>query len=126
MAVEKSCEEDLFCGLNKPADIKSMTDLEKKHTPIIEAPSKVKEGEVFEVNVEVGKLMKHPNEIGHFIQWIELYSGDTFLTRVDLTPELTEPKITVPVRLTHTHSLKTVIRCNLHGLWENTKEINVE
>ncbi|MFQ6050965.1 MAG: class II SORL domain-containing protein [Candidatus Hydrothermarchaeota archaeon] len=123
---EKSCGENLFCGLNKPANIKSMSDLEKKHTPVIESPSRVKKEEVFEVSVEIGKLLKHPNEIGHFIQWIELYCGDTFLTRVDLTPEFTEPKITVPVRLTHAHPLRAIGRCNLHGLWENTKEINVE
>jgi len=116
----KTCEEDILCGTNKPADPADMTDLEKKHTPVIDAPPTIVEGEPFEVTVEVGKLLKHPNENGHFIQWIELYSGNTFVTRVEFTPTMNEPRITVPVRLEHVHDLKAVARCNLHGAWEST------
>ena len=115
------CEEDLFCGLNKPksADIQDMTDLEKKHTPVIEAPVKVKKGEPFEVSVEVGKWLAHPNENGHFIEWIELFSGDTFLARVDLEPRLTSPQVKFVVALDHGHALVAKERCNLHGVWES-------
>ncbi|WP_309492843.1 class II SORL domain-containing protein [Candidatus Hecatella orcuttiae] len=126
MKEDKSCEGDLFCGVNKPKNPAQMTDLEKKHTPVIEAPDVVKKGEMFNVTVEVGKLMKHPNEAGHYIEFIELYAGDTFLTRVDLIPERTAPKITIPISLTHAHPLRAFERCNLHGTWEGTKEIKVE
>ncbi len=115
---EKSCNEDLFCGVNKAASTSEMSDLEKKHTPIIEAPVSVAEGELFQVKIEVGKLLKHPNENNHFIQWVELYSGDTFITRVELTPKVSEPVITIPVKLEHVHGLKAKARCNLHGTWE--------
>lgn len=115
------CEEDLFCGLNKPkmASPDEMSDLEKKHTPVIDAPNSVKKGEPFEVTVEVGRYLAHPNENGHFIEWIELYSGDTFLTRVDLVPRLTQPKVRVIVALDHGHPLVAKQRCNLHGVWES-------
>ncbi|WP_456341745.1 desulfoferrodoxin family protein, partial [Thermovibrio sp.] len=33
----------------------------RKHTPVIEAPAKVKKGEWFEVRVVVGKDIPHPN-----------------------------------------------------------------
>lgn len=122
---EKACEDDLFCGVNKPKNPNAMTDLEKKHTPVIDAPDSVKKGEMFNVTVEVGKLLKHPNENGHYIEFIELYSGDTFLARVDLIPERTTPKITIPVSLTHPHPLRAFDRCNLHGTWEGTKEITI-
>ena len=67
-----SCEEDLFCGINqaKSDSLDGMTDLEKKHTPVIDAPAKVKKGEPFDVFVEVGRYMKQPNENAHFIEWI--------------------------------------------------------
>lgn len=80
MPTEKwTCEEDMLCGVNQPKDPKNLSDLEKKHIPVITAPDKVgKDGE-FEVKVEIGKLLVHPNEPGHFIEWIELYCGDTFL-----------------------------------------------
>lgn len=122
---ELSCEEDLFCGVNKPKDHANMNDLEKKHTPVIDAPASVKNGELFEVTVEVGKLLKHPNEIGHFIQWVELYQDKTFLARSDFVAELTEPKVRIPVRLVRSGMLRAFERCNLHGTWEGSKEIKV-
>ena len=114
------CEEDLFCGINaaKSTDVAEMSDLEKKHTPVISAPEKVKKGETFDVVVEVGKHMAHPNENAHFIEWIELYSGDTFLARTDLVPRLTDPKVKLAIALDHQHPLTAKIRCNLHGVWQ--------
>ena len=70
---------------NIPKDAKALSELEQKHTPVITAPKKVKKDETFTVTVEVGKLKAHPNEPAHFIEWIELYSGDTFLTRVNVS-----------------------------------------
>lgn len=115
------CKDDIFCGVNKASQshADAMTDLEKKHTPIIEAPSKTKKGEDIQVVIEVGKLMKHPNENAHFIEWIELFSGDTFLARVDLVPRLTVPKVSFSIALDHGHPLVAKTRCNLHGLWES-------
>ena len=122
---DNSCKDDLFCGINKPGNIDQMSDLEKKHTPVIEAPGSVKKAEIFNVTVEVGKYLKHPNEVGHHIEFIELYSADTFLVKVDLTPERTCPKIIIPISLTHSHPLIAFARCNLHGTWKNTREINI-
>ncbi|MDY6865996.1 MAG: class II SORL domain-containing protein [Halobacteriota archaeon] len=122
--MEKTCETDILCGINKAKDAKEMTDLEKKHTPVIEAPDLAKAGESFEVTIEVGKLLKHPNEPTHFIEWIELYSEETFLTRVNLTAELTDPKVVIPIKLTHPHVMKARARCNIHGVWEGTKDLN--
>lgn len=121
------CEDDIFCGINKTKseNVDDMSDLEKKHTPVIEAPEKVKKGEPFEVYVEVGRHMKHPNENAHFIEWIELFSGDTFLARIDLVARLTEPKVKVVVALDHAHPLTAKERCNLHGLWESLP-VNIE
>ncbi len=120
-------EGDLFSGINKVKDVKNMTDLEKKHVPVIEAPERVKKGEPFEVTVEIGKHMKHPNTIGHFIQWVELYSGDILLGRAEFVPEFSEPKVTFPVMLKYEYPLIAIERCNLHGLWSSgPKPIKVE
>jgi len=121
----EKCEEDLFCGINraKISDPNNMNDLEKKHTPVIEIVGAIKEGEALQVTVEVGKYMNHPNQHGHFIQWISLYSGDTFLSRIDFASERTEPKTVFTVKLDHLHPLKALGHCNMHGTWESTKEI---
>ena len=122
---DNSCNEDLFCGVNTPRNIEQMNDLEKKHTPVIDAPGSVKKGELFNVTIEVGKYLKHPNEVGHHIEFIELYSGDTFLVKVDLIPERTCPKIIIPISLTHSHPLRAIARCNLHGAWKSIHEITI-
>jgi superoxide reductase len=114
-----SCEGDTLCGVNKVKDKENMTHLEKKHTPVIDSPEKVNKGESFEITVEVGKYMKYPNTLGHFIPWIELYSGNTFLGRAEFTPEFSNPKIKMVVMLTHGHPLIAVERCNLHGFWSS-------
>ena len=122
----QECKEDIFCGVNTVTDIEEAVDLEKKHLPIISAPESVSKGEHFEVTVEVGKLLQHPNEPGHFIQFIELYAGDTYLARMDFTAKTTCPVMKVCVSLDHAHGkLRAFERCNLHGTWENEVDIEV-
>jgi superoxide reductase len=120
------CEEDIQCGINQPKDKENISDLEKKHTPVIQAPDTVKKGEPFDVIVEVGKLKEHPNELDHFIQAIELYSGNTFLARADLRSKQSFPKVSFTVAVDHEHPLRAFEICNLHGTWEGTKRIKVE
>lgn len=120
------CEEDLFCGVNTVKDYNRMTDLEKKHLPVITAPKSIKKSECFEVTVEVGKLTAHPNEPAHYIEFIELYSDRTFLARLDLTARRTCPIMKVRVCLDHTHGrLRAFGRCNVHGTWEGWADIEV-
>lgn len=124
-----SCEDDILCGVNVPKDKNNLEKLEKKHLPVIEAPDSVKADETFEVNIHVGGIdgVDHPNEPGHFIEWIELYSGDTFLGKQLLSGGASYPVATFNVKLSHAHGpLKAWEKCNLHGLWEAEKDISVQ
>jgi superoxide reductase len=121
----------LLRQINKPKDPKNLTDLEKKHLPIIEAPASVKAGEPFQVTVHVGKLLKHPNEPEHHIQSIELYKGYVQLARVDLAGAMAEPKVTFTITLAANTDdanggLRAFEKCNMHGIWEATQPITVE
>lgn len=121
-----SQETSLFCQVNRPKDMNAMTDLEKKHLPVISVPGAVKADQPFEVTVEVGKLLAHPNENGHFIEFIDLYAEDVFLARLDLTAVTTRPVLKIPVVLFHSGlktRLRAFARCNLHGTWEGIEEI---
>jgi superoxide reductase len=124
---EEKKEAKLFCGVNTPEDPDNLTDLEKKHLPVITAPDEVKAGECFEVTVEVGKLLKHPNERSHFINFINLYCNDLFLMRLDLTPVMTCPVLKACIQLdTCCGTLRAFEFCNLHGTWSATKTITVK
>ncbi len=120
-------DKGLFCGINKPANPSEPTELEKKHTPVITCPDSVKSGEPFEVKINVGAI-PHVMEEGHHIQWLEVSFGQNFNARVDLTPVFTKPEVTVKLVKGGKHrtsTLRVTERCNLHGLWEATKDIQI-
>lgn len=123
-----TCEEDILCGINKPTsdDPEEMDVLEKKHAVIINAPDEIERSDFFEVEVKVGEYKEHPNELGHFIEWIELYHGDTFLTRLDLTPEKTNYFLKTKIKISYQHPLRARAKCNLHGIWEGEKSIKIK
>jgi len=116
----------------------------EKHVPSIEAPDVVKAGEVFTVTVGVGKEIAHPNTTAHHIAWIEVFfkpEGDKFLYEVgrfdftghgasakgaDTGPVYTQPSSVFPVKVSSSGTLVAVGSCNIHGLWEGSKEIKVE
>jgi superoxide reductase len=118
--------EELFKDINRAGDISNLSDLEKKHLPVIDAPDTVSPGKPFEVTIEVGKLLKHPNEQAHHIQWIVLLNGSLTLAIVQLTPTSTDPKVTLSITLDETSNLRALERCNLHGEWEYSKEVKVQ
>jgi superoxide reductase len=115
--------------LNKP-DWNNLTVMAKKHTPIIEAPDKVKANEPFTVKIKVGGLdgVEHPNTLSHWINWVALYAGDRWIGRAAFAPEMTDKYIvTFSVTLSESANLRAQIFCNLHGVWEGkTKTVNVE
>lgn len=124
-----SCEQDILCGVNKPKDSKDLTELEKKHLPVIEAPDSVKKDAPFEINIRVGGIdgIDHPNEPAHFIEWVELYCGDTFLGRSSYSGGTSYSVARFKVKLSHAHGpLKVWAKCNLHGLWEGEKGLKIE
>jgi superoxide reductase len=100
------------------------------HTPRIDSPESVKSGEPFNVRVYIEG---HPNTVQHSFRWIELYFHEegrdfnpVFIGRAELTPEIAEQEVTFKVKLTKSGILYALAYCNLHGIWENRKEIKVE
>ncbi len=121
-------EKGLFCGINRPKDAANLSELEKKHVPVIESPDKVKAGEPFNVTVKIGSI-PHVMEQGHHIQWIDIYSSENFLAKVLLTPVFTRAEVTVTLVKGGAHKtskLRAVERCNLHGAWESSKVLVIE
>jgi len=104
----------------------------EKHVPVVCAPEKVKKGEWFEVEVSVGKEIPHPNTVEHHIAWIELYAmpeGAPYILRIgryEFSPTLEEPIVKVKIKLEKNSKLIALSYCNLHGLWEGSKDVVVE
>jgi len=93
--------------------------------------------EPFDVEVIVGEEISHPNTAEHHIEWIELYfvpgGGDTVypLGRAEFEAHgevqiFTEPRATFRITLPGPGTLKALALCNIHGLWEGTKRVEVK
>ncbi len=103
----------------------------EKHVPHIEAPKKVKAGERFEVKVHVGKETPHPNTREHHIEYMDLFAkedGEKPVVRVahaEFGPTCGEPITTFTIMLEKTSTLIALEACNIHGLWDNSVEVEV-
>ena len=115
----------------------------EKHVPMIECPDSVKKDEMFDVKVSLGKEISHPNTTEHHIRWISLYfypEGAKYSYHIghyefNAHGESTEGANSGPVYTHHqvTASLKTakpgtihaIAYCNIHGLWESSKDVKV-
>jgi len=99
------------------------------HTPKIEAPEKVEANKPFEIHVSVGP---HPNVAAHSIRWIEIYfyeEGRSFnpihIATVKLAPGYAEPDIRISLKIPKSGVIYAIEYCNLHGLWESRKKVEV-
>lgn len=122
--------------LYQSADWKS-----EKHVPVIEAPTEVKAGEVFDVKVSIGKEVAHPNNTEHHIRWIQLFFkpeegkfpyqvGNFEFTAhgeavegADQGPVYTHHSVVASLKVEKSGVLLATSFCNIHGLWENSREI---
>jgi superoxide reductase len=117
-------------ALNKPTDWNTLTTMDKKHVPIIEAPATVKSGQPFEVQLKVGGIegVEHPNQLSHYITWIELYAGERYIGKIEFAPVVSNGyKAKLHVTLEKPAALRARAFCNLHGLWEGQeKKITIQ
>jgi len=115
----------------------------EKHVPVIEAPESAAKGAMLTVTVTIGKEVAHPNTTAHHISWIDLLflpEGEKFpyhLARAEFCAHgaSTEgaDKSTVYTNHCASFSFKTdkpgailaASFCNIHGLWQNSKELKV-
>lgn len=127
--------KDLF----QSADWKS-----EKHVPVIEAPEKAKKGEFSRITVSVGKEIAHPNKTEHHIRWISIFfhpKGEKFPYQIakaefnahgestqgpDTSSIYTHHETVISFKTEKPGTIYASSYCNIHGLWQSSKEISVE
>ena len=115
----------------------------EKHVPVIECPDQVTANQPFQVTVTVGKEIPHPNTTEHHIRWTALYfqpEGDKFIYEIghcafnahgesvkgaNQGPAYTHPVALSSCQVNAPGVLIAVSYCNIHGLWESSKEITL-
>ncbi len=128
-----------FKDLFQAADWKA-----EKHVPVIEAADKVKKGETVKVEITVGKEIPHPNTTEHHIAWAAVFfhpKGEKFPYQIgrfefaahgssvqgpNTSTVFTQPQVTCNLKTDKPGTILVSSYCNIHGLWENSKELDVE
>ncbi|MFP4654261.1 MAG: desulfoferrodoxin family protein [Methanohalobium sp.] len=113
----------------KGKDEEAESQLKEKHVPSIEImKGKGKQGKDV-IEVAVGKETPHPNKVEHHIVWIVLHgvknNGQVVnFGRMDFAPAYVEPNTRFEVNsIDDFKSFYAVEYCNIHGLWENSVEV---
>jgi superoxide reductase len=115
----------------------------EKHVPVIECLDSVRVGEKLDINVSVGKEIPHPNTTEHHIRWVQIFfkpDGDKFSYQLanceftahgesaagaDQGPLYTDYSVTVKAIIKKPGTIHVLSFCNIHGLWENSKDIKI-
>lgn len=115
----------------------------EKHVPVIECPDSVKRGEMFEIKISIGKEVSHPNTTEHHIRWIQIFfhpedekygyqianceftaHGES-VEGANKGPAYTDHTVTVASMINKPGTIHVLSFCNIHGLWENSKEVKI-
>ncbi|SET09163.1 superoxide reductase [Methanococcoides vulcani] len=137
--------------INHLKDPENITETEMKHVPVIESEDVMTAEGLFEVTVRLGEV-PHVMQDDHYIEWIELYLGDTKVGRVELSPSDEKAEATFTVEPTEEivgirayeichirgvnvcgdcgtkaviMKLKALASCNVHGLWQSVKQVEI-
>ncbi len=122
----------------KTADFKN-----EKHVPVIKCPDSFTKDQMTAVEVAIGEEIAHPNTTEHHIGWIELYfmpEGAKFISQIARFEFLshgatvngpntgsvhTHHAGTVHMKTSEPGTLFATAYCNIHGLWQGSREIKV-
>jgi len=116
----------------------------EKHVPVIECPDEVPKDEMFDVKVGLGKEIAHPNTTEHHIRWIDSYfhpAGEKFPYQIghyefnahgesvdgpNKSSVYTHHAVTTSFKTSKPGTILALALCNIHGLWQSSKQIKVE
>jgi len=116
----------------------------EKHVPVIECPDRIKAGEFFKVAVTLGKAIAHPNTTEHHIRWIALFfqpEGEKAVCQIahfefgahgesvkgpNESTIYTSHEGATTMKTGKAGALHALALCNIHGLWQSSKNITIE
>jgi len=110
----------------------------EKHVPAIDCKDKADSDEMISVLITVGKEIPHPNTVEHHIRWIRVYfvpEGSNVAVDVGnyefnahgegANPVYTHSEATFSFKASKSGTMNAVSYCNIHGLWESSKRIEI-
>ena len=111
-------------------DKEAKKDYIDRHSAFIHCESNALKGEKFKVKVMVGDEYPHPDDFDHYIAYVQLWDGETFLAQATFTAGMlgsaaNKAEVDFYVVPTKKMKLTAMAYCTKHGLWQS-EEIIVE
>ena len=115
----------------------------EKHVPVIDVPASAKKGEAIRVTMTIGKEIPHPNTTAHHIAFVAAYflpDGEKFPYQVarvefaahgasaqgpDTSTVYANPETIFSFKTEKPGTLFATSYCNIHGLWESSKRLEI-
>ena len=125
-------------------EIKSADWKAEKHVPVIDCADAVNADEAFDVALTIGKQITHPNTTEHHMRWVQLFfkpegekstyeAGNFEFTAhgesvegANAGPIYTHHTVKTSLNIKKSGTLIATSLCNIHGLWESSKEIKIK
>jgi len=122
---DANVDSKLFETINRVADPENMTGTELHHAPVLSVQGKVVAGEPFMVEVSVGREL-HAVSVAHRITELTLLAGNEPIGTLSFMSTYAQPRASFLVSADRPVTLVAQARCNLHGVWEGSLEVNPE
>ncbi len=116
----------------------------EKHVPVIDCLSDVPKDEMFDVKIGLGEEIAHPNTTEHHIRWIDVYfhpEDEKFPYHIgryeftahgastegpDTSSVYTHHAVTTSFKTSKPGTILALAFCNIHGLWQSSKQITIK
>ncbi len=112
-------------------DKEAKKDYIDRHSAFVHCDATAKKGEKFKVKVKVGDQYAHPDDFDHYIAYVQLWDGETFLAQANFVAGALgnqAGQVEVDFYVVPTKSkmkLTAMAYCTKHGLWQS-EEVVVE
>ena len=115
----------------------------EKHVPVIDCPDTVEADVIFKITVGLGKEVAHPNTTEHHVRWISLFfhpKDEAFPYQIgqyefnahgesakgpNTSSIYTHHEVTTSLKTGKSGTILALALCNIHGLWQSAKMVNV-
>ncbi len=110
-------------------DKEAKKDYIDRHSAFVHCEPTAKKGEKFKVKVKVGDEYAHPDDFDHYIDYVQLWDGETFLAQANfvagvLGNEAGQVEVdfyVVPKK--SKMKLTAMAYCTKHGLWQSDEVV---
>ena len=119
--------------VNRYVDISTIEREAKKdyidrHSPFIHCETSAKKDEKFTVKVKMGDEYMHPDDFDHYISYVQLWNGETFLAQANFeagTLGSAAGQVEVDFYIVPTKKMKltAMAYCTKHGLWQSDEVV---